>query len=100
MTTLHRSLTPTDECTQSITVSTSRFLATYFIHAMYIMHSRDSEIDIATGYGLDDQGVGVRVPVEANMFTSPCRPDRLWVPPSLLANGYRKLFPRVKATEG
>jgi hypothetical protein len=39
--------------------------------------SRDSVIGIATGYGLDDQGVGVRVLVEARMFTFPCRPDRL-----------------------
>jgi hypothetical protein len=28
--------------------------------------SRDSAVGIATGYRLDDQGVGVRVPVGAN----------------------------------
>jgi hypothetical protein len=49
---------------------------------------------IATGYGLDDQGVGVRVPVGARIFSSLCRPDRLWGPPSLLSNGHRGLFPR------
>ena len=27
-------------------------------------------------------------------FSLPKRPDRLWVPPSLLGNGYRGLFPR------
>jgi hypothetical protein len=51
--------------------------------------SRDSVVGIATGYGLDDQGVGVRVPVGVRIFTSSCRPDRLWGPPNLLTNGYR-----------
>jgi hypothetical protein len=40
--------------------------------------SRDSAVDIATGYGLDDRGVGVRVPVESRILSSPRRPDRLW----------------------
>jgi hypothetical protein len=55
--------------------------------------------DIATGYRLDIQGVGVRVPVGARIFTSPCCPDRLWGPPSLLSNGSRQLSCRdVKLT--
>jgi hypothetical protein len=53
-----------------------------------------SAVGIATDYGLDDPGLGVRVPVEARIFTSPCRPDRLWGPPSLLFNGYREPFPQ------
>jgi hypothetical protein len=36
--------------------------------------SRDSAVGITTDYGLDDQGVGVRVPVGARISTSPCRP--------------------------
>jgi hypothetical protein len=45
---------------------------------------------------MDDQGVGVRVPVGARIFTS-CRTDGLWGPLSLLSNGYRgALFPGVK----
>jgi hypothetical protein len=56
------------------------------------IRSRDSEVGIATGYGLDDRGVGVRVPVGARIFSSPRRPDRLWGPSNLLSNGYRGLF--------
>jgi hypothetical protein len=59
--------------------------------------SRDSAVGTATGYGLDDQGVGVRVPVGANIFTSPCCTDQLWGPPNLLSNGNRKLLPQAKA---
>jgi hypothetical protein len=56
--------------------------------------SRDSVVGIATGYGLDDRGVGVRVPVGSRIISSPRRPDRLWGPPNLLPNGYRGLLPR------
>jgi hypothetical protein len=42
------------------------------------VESWNSSIGIATGYGLDDKGIGVRVPVGARIFPSPCRPDRLW----------------------
>jgi hypothetical protein len=55
---------------------------------------RDSAGRIATSYGLDGRKVGVRVPVEVRIFISPCRPDRIWGPPSLLPNGYGGLFLR------
>jgi hypothetical protein len=59
--------------------------------------SRDSAVVIATSYGLDDWGVGVRVLVESRIFSSPNRSDRLWGPPNLLSNGYRgTLSPGVK----
>jgi hypothetical protein len=51
--------------------------------------SRDSVVGIATGYGLGDRRVGVRVLVGARFFSSPRRPDRFWGPPSLLSSGYR-----------
>jgi hypothetical protein len=45
-------------------------------------------VGIATGYGLDDRGVGIQVPVGSRIFSSPSRRDRLWGPPNLLSNGY------------
>jgi hypothetical protein len=55
---------------------------------------RVSEVGIATSYGLDDRGIGVQVPVGSRIFSSPRRPKRLWGPPNLLSNWYRRLFPR------
>jgi hypothetical protein len=57
--------------------------------------SRGSIFGIATGYGLDDRGVRVRVPVRSRIFSSPRRPDRLCRQPNLLSNGYRELFSRL-----
>jgi hypothetical protein len=53
-------------------------------------------VKVSSYLGLDDRGVGVRVPVGARFFFSPRRPDRCWGPPSLLSNGYQGLFPRGK----
>jgi hypothetical protein len=36
--------------------------------------SRDSVVGIATGYGLDDRGVGVQVPVGSRIFSTSSRP--------------------------
>jgi hypothetical protein len=55
--------------------------------------SRDSAVGIATGYGLNDRGVGVRVPVGSRISSSPRLPDRIFGQSNLLSNGYRGLFP-------
>jgi hypothetical protein len=57
-------------------------------------------VGIATDYGLDDGGVGVRVPVGLRFFSSLRRSDRFWGPPSLLSNGYQGLFPRGESGRG
>jgi hypothetical protein len=41
----------------------------------------------STGNELDDQGVGIRVPVGVRISISPCRLDWFWGPHSLLSNG-------------
>jgi hypothetical protein len=48
-----------------------------------------SVVSIPTGYGLNDRGFGVQVPVGSRIFSSSRRPDRLWGPLNLLSNGYR-----------
>jgi hypothetical protein len=53
-------------------------------------------VGVATGYGLYDRGIGVRVLAWARIFTSPYRQDRLCGSPNL-PYGYRKLFPESKA---
>jgi hypothetical protein len=59
--------------------------------------NRVNVVGIATGYWLDDRGLGVHVPAGSRIFSSPRRPDRHWGPPSLLSNGYRgALSPGVK----
>jgi hypothetical protein len=35
-----------------------------------ILRSRDGAVGIATSYGLDDRGVGVRVPVESRIIST------------------------------
>jgi hypothetical protein len=55
---------------------------------------RDSVDGIATGYGLGDRRVGVRVPVGSRILSFPRRPDRHSCVLSLLSNGYRGLFHR------
>jgi hypothetical protein len=56
--------------------------------AFSIFPSLYQRAGIAQGYGPDDQGVGVRVPVGVRIFTSTCRPDPRWGPPSFISNGY------------
>jgi hypothetical protein len=69
-----------------------------FIHYMPSnLVSRDSSVDTAIGYGLDGRGVGVRVPVGSRIFSSPCRPYRLWGPPTSYPMGTEGSYLEGKA---
>jgi hypothetical protein len=57
---------------------------------VYRYSSRDSSVGIATGYGLGDGEVGVRLLLQSRIFSS----SRCSAP-SLLSNGYRGLTPRT-----
>lgn len=54
-------------------------------------------VGVATGYGLDDRVVGVRVPVGSRNFSPPRRPDRPCGPHNLVSIGYNGPFPQDKA---
>jgi hypothetical protein len=43
-------------------------------YTLILKGGRDSLVGITTGYGLDDRGVGVRVPVGSRMFSTSSRP--------------------------
>jgi hypothetical protein len=46
-----------------------------------ILLSLSFPYNIATGYGLQHRGIGIRLPVVLRMFIPQHRPDRLWGPP-------------------
>jgi hypothetical protein len=62
---------------------------------MSTYRSWDSVFCITTGYGLDDRGVGVRVPVGSRIFYSSCVPDRFWGSPNLIEKGAKRPWHEV-----
>jgi hypothetical protein len=59
--------------------------------------SRDSPVGIATGYGLDDRGVGVRVPEGQKFLLLHIVQTGSGVHPTPYKMGTGGLFPGVKA---
>jgi hypothetical protein len=78
----------------------SSVAAKQFFPFIYSAKSQDSVVGIATGYELDDRGVGVRVPVGSRIFSSPCRPDRLRHTQPPIQWVREALSPGVKRQEG
>jgi hypothetical protein len=63
-----------------------------FLYYTFVGMSRGSAVCIATGFGLDDRGFGVRVPVGSRILSCPRRPDRLWGPRASYPMGTRDPF--------
>jgi hypothetical protein len=61
--------------------------------------SRGSAVGIRTSCALDDQGIGLRVPVASRISTSLHLPDLFWGPSILLSNWVpRALIPGLKGS--
>jgi hypothetical protein len=71
-------------------------ISSSFLSFLLFLGGRNSAVDIATGYGLDGRGVGVRVPVRARFFSSPVRPDRFWGQPAYYPVGIEGSSPGGK----
>jgi hypothetical protein len=63
------------------------------------VRSRDSAVSIASGYGLDDRGIGVRVPVMSRIFSSPRSPAGSGAYPASYPMSTGGSFLRGKAAE-
>jgi hypothetical protein len=61
------------------------------IQTAFPLHRIGSAVGIATGYGQNNQGAVVRVPVGLRILTSPYHPDRLRGPPNHLSIGFMVL---------
>jgi hypothetical protein len=71
-----------------------------YISELNNFRSRDSVVDIATGYRLDGRGVGVRVPVGSIIFSLHVVQTGSGVHPTSYPMGTGGTFPGVKAAEG
>jgi hypothetical protein len=70
---------------------------TLLLNIHFDTESRDNAVGIATGYGLDGRGVGVRDPEGVELFSSPRRPDRFWDYPASYPTGIRGSLPPSNA---
>jgi hypothetical protein len=75
----------------------SHMMSLYFSIVHFVPRIRDSAVGVATGYELDDRGVGVRVPVGSRIFSMWSRPTLGLTQPPILYNGYWGSFSGGKA---
>jgi hypothetical protein len=65
-----------------------------FLLQQLIKKSHDSSVNTVLGYGLDDPGVlGFNSWWGLGIFLFALHPEWFWGPPSLVSNGYHRLFP-------
>jgi hypothetical protein len=62
-------------------------------HICPVSRSRNSAVGFATGCGLENRRVEVRVPVDARIFSSPRCPDRFWDQSRILSSEQRGSYP-------
>jgi hypothetical protein len=79
-----------------MTLYPTRCDSSYIFERLIIYESRNTSVGIVSGYELGEREVGVRVPVGARIFSSPCRPDRLWGPLTSYPIGTGASFPGGK----
>jgi hypothetical protein len=82
---------PTDNRTNTSWTKFRALLLLFQPNRYFVSSSSKSIQRLVTGW--TTEGSEFRVPVGSRIFSSPCRPHRLWGPPNL-SNGYRGLFPR------
>jgi hypothetical protein len=83
----------------SVRINNATFQKTVLLKnkQFYFFMTRDSSVGIATGYGLDGRGVGVRVPVGSRIFSSQHSPDHFGTHPASYPMGTRSSLPGGKA---
>jgi hypothetical protein len=70
----------------------------YYEYINFFFELRRDGVVGTTGYGLEDLGVGFRVPVGSKISSSSCRPDRLCMAhPASYSMGTGGSFPGGKA---
>jgi hypothetical protein len=67
-------------------------------HAHKWPYIKDSSVGMASGYGVADRQIGVRIPVRSIILSSSCRPARIRDALSRLCGGYRRDLSEAKAT--
>jgi hypothetical protein len=97
---LYRPLHVLFSCIQSFPATLMKIMNRGFTVFATDYKSICSIVIIAIGYGLDNQGVGVRVSASSRIFVSLYCPDRLWGSPNLLSNMYPGLIPEGVKQQG
>jgi hypothetical protein len=61
-----------------------------------VVRSRDSAVSVPTVYRVDGRGIGVRIPVESRIFSSPLLADQLCSDRDVKLTSHLQVMPRAK----